>query len=148
MSGTMARQGGPVQLEQSEMRLALHMTRMAKGGYLHAAIEETQFLLQKFRAKVRGEKMRGVEFPGHKDVAAAKQRHPATLQENQTDGCLPCQHGTAQYRIPRPPGDAMAQVHLHQSDPDSQHQNRHHILRKCRFFQQVTMRRLTYPKSK
>jgi len=24
------------------------------------------------------------------------ERHPATLRENQTDGCLPCQNGTAQ----------------------------------------------------
>jgi hypothetical protein len=38
----MARQGGWVQLEQSDMRLALNMTNMAKGGIPRAAIEETQ----------------------------------------------------------------------------------------------------------
>jgi len=42
MSATMARQGGWVQLEQSNMRLVLNMAKMAKGGILRAAIEETQ----------------------------------------------------------------------------------------------------------
>jgi len=37
-----------------------------------------------------------VEFPGHKNVKAAMERHTAMLWENQTDGCLPCQNGTAQ----------------------------------------------------
>jgi len=32
MSATMARQGGQVQQEQSDMRLALNMDKMAKGG--------------------------------------------------------------------------------------------------------------------
>jgi len=43
MSATMARQGGRVQLEQFDMRLALNMARMVKGGFLHAAIEEMEF---------------------------------------------------------------------------------------------------------
>jgi hypothetical protein len=33
MSATMARQGGRVQLEQSDMRLALNMAKMAKEGF-------------------------------------------------------------------------------------------------------------------
>jgi hypothetical protein len=33
MSATMARQGGRVQLEQSDMRLALIMAKMAKEGF-------------------------------------------------------------------------------------------------------------------
>jgi len=37
-----------------------------------------------------------VDFPGYKYVKAAMERHPAMLWENQTDGCLPCQNGTAQ----------------------------------------------------
>jgi len=41
MSATMARQGGRVQLEQSDMPLALDMAKMAKGGFSRAAIEET-----------------------------------------------------------------------------------------------------------
>jgi hypothetical protein len=41
MSATMARQGGPVQLEQSDMRLALNIVKLAKEGFSHTAIEET-----------------------------------------------------------------------------------------------------------
>ena len=66
MSATMARQGGRVQLEQSDMRLALNMAKMAKEGFSRAAIEETKYLIKKPRAEVREEKKRGVEFPGHK----------------------------------------------------------------------------------
>jgi hypothetical protein len=42
MPATMARQGGQVQLKQSDMHLALNMAKMAKGGFSRAAIEETQ----------------------------------------------------------------------------------------------------------
>jgi hypothetical protein len=91
----MARKAGRVQLEQSDMRLALNMAKMAKGKISRAAIEETQQLINKPRAKVRQEKMRGVEFPGRNKVKAAIERHPAMVRENQTDGCLPCQNGTA-----------------------------------------------------
>jgi hypothetical protein len=52
MSATMAMQGGRVQLEQSDMRLPLKMAKMAKGGFLRAAVEETQYLLKKPRAEV------------------------------------------------------------------------------------------------
>jgi hypothetical protein len=79
MSATMARQGGRVQLEQSDMGLALNMAKMASEGFLCAAIEETKYLIKKPRADVREEKMQIVEFPGHKQVKAAIQRHPAML---------------------------------------------------------------------
>jgi hypothetical protein len=52
MSATMARQGGRVQLEQSDMRLALNMVKMAKVGFSHAAIEETKYLIKQPCAKV------------------------------------------------------------------------------------------------
>jgi len=52
MSATMARQGGRVQLEQSDMWLALNMAKMAKEGFSHAAIEETKYLITKPRAEV------------------------------------------------------------------------------------------------
>jgi len=94
MSATMARQGGRLQLEQSDMRLALNMAKMAKEGFSCAAIEETKYLIKKSRAKVREGTMRGVEFPGHKTVKAAIQRHPAMLRQNQTSGCLSCHNGT------------------------------------------------------
>ena len=95
MSVTMARQGGPVQREQSDMHLALNMAKMAKGGFSRAAIEETQQLIKKPRAKVREEKTRAVEFPGHQKVKAAIERHPAMVYKNRTDRCLSCQNGTA-----------------------------------------------------
>jgi len=95
MSATMARQGGRVQLEKSDMRVALNMAKMAKEGFSRAAIKETQYLNQKQRAEVREEKKRGVEFPAHNKVKAAIQRHPAMLRQNQKSGCLPCQNGTA-----------------------------------------------------
>ena len=92
----MARQGGQAQLEQSDMRPALNMAKTAKGGVSRAAMEETHFLITKPRAEVRDEKKRGVEFPGHDNVKAAMEIHLATIRENQTDGCLPCQNCTAQ----------------------------------------------------
>jgi hypothetical protein len=89
MSATMARQGGRVQLEQSDMRLALNMAEMAKEGFSRAAIEETKYDSKKPRAEVREEKKLGVQFPGHKKVKAAIQRHQAMLRHNQTSDCLP-----------------------------------------------------------
>jgi len=94
MSATMARQGVRVQLEQSDMRLALSMARMATEGFSHAAIKETKYLIKGPRAEVREMKKRGVEFPAHKKMKAAIQRRPAMLRQNQTSSCLPCQNGT------------------------------------------------------
>jgi len=95
MSATMARQGGWVQLEQSDMRLARNMAKMAKGGFSRTTIEETQFLIKKPQAEVRDEKEHGVDFPGHNNVKAEMERNPAMLWENQTDGWITCQNGTA-----------------------------------------------------
>jgi len=95
MSATMARQGGQVQLEQSDMHLALSLAKRAKGGFLRTTIDETQQLFKKPRAEVPEEKQRGVEFPGHKKVKAAIERHPAMVYKNHMAGCLPCQNGTA-----------------------------------------------------
>ena len=94
MSGTMARQGGRVQLEQSEKRLPMNMANMAIEGFSHGAINETKYLIKKSPSQAGVEKKRGVEFPAHKEVKAAIQRHPAMLHQNQTSGCLPCQNGT------------------------------------------------------
>ena len=96
MTATMASHGGRIQLEQSDMRLALNMATMAKGEFLRAAMEETYFLINKPRAGVREDKKRGVELPGHEIVKAAIKRHLAMLWENQMDGCLPCQNDKAQ----------------------------------------------------
>jgi len=91
----MARQGGRVQLAQSDMRLALNMAKMAKEGFSRAAIEETKYLIKQPCAEVREEKKRGVQFPRHNKVKAVIQRHPAMLRQNQMSGCLPCQNGNA-----------------------------------------------------
>jgi hypothetical protein len=69
----MARQGGGVQLEQSDMCLALNMAKMAKEGFSRAAIEETKYLIKKPRTEVREQKKRGVKFPRHNKVKAAIQ---------------------------------------------------------------------------
>jgi hypothetical protein len=55
MSATVVRQGGRVQLEQSDMHLAWNMANMAKGRFSDAAVEETQYLIKKPRAEVREE---------------------------------------------------------------------------------------------
>ena len=94
MSATMAEQGGRVQLEQSDMRLALNMAKMAKGGFSRAAPGETQVLIKRPCAEVRQEKTRGVDSPRHKMVRSAMERHPAMVYGNHTAGCLPCQNGT------------------------------------------------------
>jgi len=49
MSATMARRGDRVQLDQSDKRLALKMSKMAKGGISCAAMEEAQFLIKNLR---------------------------------------------------------------------------------------------------
>ena len=93
----MARQRGQVQLEQSNLCLLLNMAKMAKEGFLRAAIEDTKYLTKKPWTEVREEKKRGVEFPAHKKVNAAIQRHPAMLRQSQTSGCPPCHNGTTKH---------------------------------------------------
>jgi len=95
MSATMARQGVRVQLEQSDICLAWNMAKMAKGGFSHTAIEDTQYLINKPRAEVREEKKRGVEFRAHRKLNAAMQRHTAMIRQKHTDRCRRCQNGTA-----------------------------------------------------
>jgi len=95
MSGTMARQGGRVQLEQSDMRLALNIVKIATGGFQRTVMEETQQLIDKPPTEVQEEKKRGVEVSGHKKLKAAIARHPAMIRKIQTKGFLPCENGTA-----------------------------------------------------
>jgi hypothetical protein len=82
MSATMARQGGWVQLEQSDMSLALNIANMAKREFSHAAIKGTQHLIKKPRADVQEEKKQGVVFPEHNKVKAVTERYPAIFYEN------------------------------------------------------------------
>ena len=95
MFATMARQGGWVQLEQSDMRLTLNLAKMAKGGFSRATIGETQCLIMKPCVEVREEKKWYVEFPRHRKVKAAIEQHPAMVYDIHTDSCLPGKNGTA-----------------------------------------------------
>jgi hypothetical protein len=95
MSATMARQVDRVQLEQSDMLVALNMAKMAKGGFSRPALEEMQQLISQPRPEVREQQMRGVQFPGHQKVKAEMERHLAMVYTNHKAGCLPCQNGTA-----------------------------------------------------
>ena len=52
MSATMGRPGGCIQQEWSNMRLALDMAKVAKGGFSCTAIVETQYLMKQPPTKV------------------------------------------------------------------------------------------------
>ena len=80
----MSWQGGQVQLEQSNIRLALNVAKMAKEGFLGAATEETQCPITPPNADIRVEKKRRVQIPGHTNVDPAIERHPAMLRQKQT----------------------------------------------------------------
>jgi len=145
MSATMARQGGRVQLEQSDMRLAWNMAKMAKGGFSRTAIEEMQYMIKKPRADVREEKKRGVEFPRHNKVKPAMERHPAMLHQNHTAGYLPCQ--MALQRIHRHAGGAKGQVYVHPTNADSRLQSQRHYCPQHHPPQPVTLPELNVSKS-
>jgi len=101
MSATMARQGSRVQMEQSDMCLALNMAILADEGFSRATIGETQYLIKIRRAKVREENKRDVESPRDEMVKAAIDCYPAMLRQNHTSRCPPCQNGTASNRQTR-----------------------------------------------
>jgi len=145
MSATMARQGGRVQLEQSDMRLLFNMGKMAKQGFWRASIEETKYLIKKPRAEVREELKHGVEFPWHKKVTAAIQRHPAMLCQNPTSGCLLCQNGSV--KNPQTCWTREEQVHLHPPDADSGFQSRLHLRQAPHMPQPVTLPELNMLRS-
>jgi len=68
MSATMAREGGRVQLELSDVRLALNIDKMAQHDCSRATTKETKYLNKKPLGEVREENKWGVEFRGHKRV--------------------------------------------------------------------------------
>jgi cell division GTPase FtsZ len=90
MSATMARQGGQVQLQQSDMSLVMKMAKMATAGFSSTAIEETHHLVKCPRAEVQHEIKQAVEISGHQIVIAVIVRHPGMVWETQTNGCLHC----------------------------------------------------------
>jgi hypothetical protein len=95
MSAATARQGDLVQLEQSDMRLALTMAKIVKGEFSRAAIEDILQPIKKPHAEVQEEMMWRVEFPGQNKVQSVMEAHLAMVCRNQTDGCLPSQNATA-----------------------------------------------------
>jgi len=95
MSPTMVRQGGQIQLEQSEMRLALNMGKKAKGGFSQATIEETHYLMWSPCAEVPKERKQGVLCRENRHVKAVLETHLDMVSENHTDGYLPWYIGTA-----------------------------------------------------
>jgi hypothetical protein len=64
----MARQRGRVQLEQSDIRHALNIAKMAKGRFSGAPMDKTQQRMKKSGAEVQEENKWGVVFPGHNKV--------------------------------------------------------------------------------
>jgi hypothetical protein len=76
----MARQGGQVQLEPSDMHLTLYMENMDKGRFPCATIEETQYLVKIPQTYILAENKWGVEFHGCRIVKAALVTHLAMLQ--------------------------------------------------------------------
>jgi len=95
MSPTFSRQGGQVQLEQSDMHHTLNMTRIAIGGFSQASIKEIQQSIKNALTTVREEKKWWVQSHGHLNVTSAMERHLAIIRENHTHSCLPSKDGIA-----------------------------------------------------
>jgi len=89
----MARQGGRAQLEQSDMHLDLNMAKMAKVGFLHATLEEMQYLIKIPCAEVKEETKQGVQLSEHSKQKAGTEIHPSMVRDNQMDSCLAGRNG-------------------------------------------------------
>jgi len=96
MFAPLQREGGQVQLEQPDLRLALNMATMLELEYMRATMEDRQRRFKQLLAKVQKQNMQGVEFPAYKHVKAAMEIPWAMVRKNQMNVCLPCQNGTAQ----------------------------------------------------
>jgi len=103
-----------------------HGKPLTTGGISRAAIAERLYPIKKPRADVREEKKWGELFPGHEQVKAAIERHPAMLPHNHPDGCYPCQNCTARNPQTRrrcketgalPPDQRYLCLELHPSHP-------------------------------
>jgi hypothetical protein len=125
MFGPRAWQGDQVQLDLSNMHLAMKLATMAKGGFSCATRQETQYLIKKPRANVEEEKKPGVEFPGDTKVQAGiEDTGLCFIKTTWPDAFL----GTkAPKKIHRHARDTNKQVHLHAIDADSRLRSRHHI---------------------
>jgi hypothetical protein len=95
MSITMARHGGQILLDQSDMRLSLNMAKLAQDRNLHSTIEEARYLIEKAHTEASDETMCGVMFCGLTKVNAVMERHCDMLLQNHMEGCHSCQLCTA-----------------------------------------------------
>lgn len=95
IAAAMCKQAGRVQLEQSDLRLAINTIDKAINGLTWTNCQETVNIIRKPRAELREEKRKGITFEGHKSVKAVLGTHPAMVYENQGRGCLVCQDGIA-----------------------------------------------------
>jgi len=95
MSATLARQGGRIQLEQSNMLLAWNMAKLGDGGFLYTAMEEIQYLITRPHGEAQEVRKGGVKSPGHGEMKSATEKHPPMVCENQIDSCLLYENGTA-----------------------------------------------------
>jgi hypothetical protein len=95
MSATKATQGGSVQLEYSNMYLALEMAKIATGGFSHTSIDVTQCLVNKQHTKFREVQKWGIAFAGDTMLKAAIERHPAMLRHNKMNRFFSRQRVTA-----------------------------------------------------
>jgi hypothetical protein len=84
----MERQGGQSQLEQSDMRLALNIVRMATGWFLHTTIEESTYLVMQTSAAVLETQLWAVGICGLNHVKAAIEGHTVVFCQNPKDGYL------------------------------------------------------------
>lgn len=94
MLATVTWQGDGVQLEQSDMGLALNVAKIAKVGFPHTTIKETQDQIKIPHVDVKESRKQGVQFVGHRNLKDGFERHPAMCCENQTCGCLHCHNCT------------------------------------------------------
>jgi len=101
MSASMARQGGRVQLEPSNMHLAMNMAKMSKGRFPNSVIEHTQSLNSNPCTEVWEENNRGVEFPSHTMNKAVIGRPAAMLRQYHRAAWHPWPNGTTMNPQPR-----------------------------------------------
>jgi len=91
----MARHGGRVHLEQSDVHLSLNLANMTKEWFSRAAIDETQQAIKKQLTEVWGEMKSGVVVPGDIMMKDTMDRQQAMVRWNRTDGGLSRHNGTA-----------------------------------------------------
>jgi hypothetical protein len=92
----MARQSVQVQLEQSDMYLALNMTNVAKEGFSQSTIQQqTQCCINQCNAYVREGGKKGVESSFCRNGQPAINPHPTIVCEHSMERYKDCHENTA-----------------------------------------------------